>query len=70
MEILWLTNQGLSKIVLLGGSNLISYFLIEDLINELQITITPQLLGGNYCWVSAKLNNLAFGLANFRQLAK
>ena len=53
-----LNNEGLSKIVLLGGANLISAFLIEDLINELQITITPHLLGGSYCWVSSKLNNL------------
>ena len=51
-------HQGLSKIVLLGGANLISAFLTEDLINELQITITPYLLGGDYCWVSSKLNNL------------
>ena len=53
-----LNHQGLSKIVLLGGANLISSFLIEDLINELQLTITPHLLGGRYCWVSSKLNNL------------
>ena len=53
-----LTHQGLSKFVLLGGANLISNFLIEDLINELQITITPHLLGGNYCWISSKLKNL------------
>ena len=53
-----LNEKGLSKIVLLGGANLISAFLIEDLINELQITITPHLLGGSYCWVSSQLNNL------------
>ena len=53
-----LNHKGLSKIVLLGGANLISAFLIEDLINELQITMTPHILGGNYCWVSSKLNNL------------
>ena len=53
-----LNNEGLSKIVLLGGAKLISSFLIEDLINELQITITPHLLGGSHCWVSSKLNNL------------
>ena len=53
-----LNHKGLSKIVLLGGAKLISAFLIEDLINELQITITPHLLGGNYCWVSTELNNL------------
>ncbi len=53
-----LYRKGISKIVLLGGANLISAFLAEDLINELQITITPFLLGGSYCWVSSKLNNL------------
>ena len=53
-----LNQKGLSKIVLLGGPTLISAFLIEDLINELQITITPHLLGGDYSWVSSKLNNL------------
>ncbi len=53
-----LNQKGLSKIVLLGGANLISTFLIEDVINELQITITPHLLGGNYSWVSSKLSNL------------
>ena len=53
-----LYQRGMSRIVLLGGANLISAFLFEDLINELQITITPHLLGGNYCWVSTKLNDL------------
>ena len=53
-----LYKKGFSKIVLLGGANLISSFLQEDLINELQITITPHLLGGSYCWVSSELNNL------------
>ena len=53
-----LYQQGISKIVLLGGANLISAFLLEDLIDELQITITPHLLGGDYCWVSSKLIGL------------
>ena len=61
-----LYQKGFSKIVLLGGSNLISSFLKEDLINELQITITPHLLGGSYCWVSSKLNDLntIIGISN------
>ena len=54
----YLYQKGIAKIVLLGGANLISAFLLEDLINELQITITPHLLGGNYCWVSSELINL------------
>ncbi len=62
-----LNQKGLSKIVLLGGANLISAFLLEDLINELQITITPHLLGGNYCWVSSNLNNLNTIIKNDRK---
>ena len=53
-----LSQKGIKKIVLLGGANLISAFLLEDLIDELQITITPYLLGGDYCWVSSELRNL------------
>ena len=54
----YLYQKGISKIVLLGGANLISNFIIENLIDELQITITPHILGGEYCWISSKLNNL------------
>ena len=53
-----LNQKGIKKIVLLGGAKLISAFLLEDLIDELQITITPHLLGGDYCWVSSKLISL------------
>jgi len=53
-----LKHKGIEKIVLLGGANLISAFLLEDIIDELQITITPHLLGGDYCWVSSKLKSL------------
>ena len=53
-----LYQKGITKIVLLGGANLISNFLLENLIDELQITITPHLLGGEYCWVSSKLRSL------------
>ena len=53
-----LYQRGMEKIVLLGGKNLISEFLLEELIDELQITITPYLLGGDYCWVSSKLKSV------------
>ncbi len=53
-----LNNKGLSKIALLGGASLISSFVVEDLIDELQITITPQILGGRYCWVSCEFKEL------------
>ena len=53
-----LSQEGIKRIVLLGGANLISAFLLEDLIDELQITITPYLLGGDYCWVSSNLKSV------------
>ncbi len=53
-----LYQRGIARIVLLGGAKLISAFLLEDLIDELQITMTPHLLGGSYCWVSSELKNL------------
>ena len=53
-----LNQKGIEKIVLLGGTNLISDFILEDIVDELQITITPHLLGGDYCWVSSKLRSL------------
>ena len=53
-----LNHKGIKKIVLLGGANLISDFLLEDIIDELQITLTPFLIGGDYCWVSSKLKRL------------
>ena len=53
-----LNNKGLSKIALLGGASLISSFIVEDLIDELQITITPQILGGRYCWIAYEFKEL------------
>ena len=53
-----LSNKGLSKIALLGGASLISSFIVEDLIDELQITITPQILGGRYCWIAYEFTEL------------
>ncbi|KGG13269.1 MULTISPECIES: RibD family protein [Prochlorococcus] len=49
-----LQKLGLSKIVLLGGPKLIESFLIEDRINELQLTIAPKILGGDYPWLNYK----------------
>ncbi len=53
-----LYNVGCSKIALLGGTSLISSFLLEDKIDELQFTLTPRVLGGKYSWTSAALNDL------------
>ncbi len=46
-----LKKEGCHKIALLGGRKLIQSILLEDNIDELQFTLTPRILGGNYTWV-------------------
>ena len=59
-----LSEKGLSRIALLGGAKLVGSFLREDLINELQLTLTPKLLGGPYTWVPHNVDNLPLKLAS------
>ncbi|KGG16830.1 5-amino-6-(5-phosphoribosylamino)uracil reductase [Prochlorococcus sp. MIT 0602] len=51
-------NEGISKIVLLGGMKLISSLLLEDRIDELQLTFSPKILAGKYTWTHTAINNL------------
>ncbi len=53
-----LNKEGFSKITLLGGTKLITSLFLEDVIDELQLTFTPRLLGGEYTWTSHKVNKL------------
>ncbi len=53
-----LYNLGFYKIALLGGMKLIKSILLEDNIDELQLTVTPRILGGNYTWIDTKLTNI------------
>ncbi len=53
-----LADFGLSRLVLLGGAQLIASFLKADVVDELQLTISPRLLGGTYTWVPTALENL------------
>ena len=46
-----LQQEGLNSIALLGGSKLIYTFALEDLIDEIKITIVPKLIGGDYSWI-------------------
>ncbi len=45
-----LKKEGLNNIALLGGTKLIGSLLKEDLVNEIQLTISPRILGGYYPW--------------------
>ena len=53
-----LKEEGLRRIVLLGGAKLTGSLLKADLIDELQITVTPKIIGGNYCWVPTHMEDL------------
>tara|TARA_B100000700_G_scaffold327140_1_gene440792 strand:+ start:761 stop:1423 length:663 start_codon:yes stop_codon:yes gene_type:complete len=57
-SLLRLNALGIYRIALLGGGLLASSILNEDLIDELQITITPRILGGDKTWVRNQNNNL------------
>ena len=50
---------GINKLALLGGSILTESIMREDLIDELQLTITPKVLGGQNTWIPSKVNNLS-----------
>ncbi|MFM7268240.1 MAG: RibD family protein [Cyanobium sp.] len=42
---------GLQRLVLLGGARLAASLLREDLVEELQLTLCPHLLGGGHTWI-------------------
>ncbi len=45
-----LAAAGLERLVLLGGADLASQLVAADLVDELQLTICPILLGGEHLW--------------------
>lgn len=47
-----LHQQGYARLVVLGGAELATSLLAADAIDELQLTLTPRLLGGEHSWVS------------------
>ncbi|WP_320666566.1 RibD family protein [Prochlorococcus sp. MIT 1307] len=58
-----LAYAGLSRLVLLGGAQLVGSLLQADAVDELQLTMTPKIIGGNFNWVPNDLNNLPLRLA-------
>lgn len=46
-----LSRLGLHRLVLLGGAQLAASLLAEDLVDELQLTLCPRLLGGTHGWL-------------------
>jgi len=50
-----LAEEGMQRLVLLGGAELAGQLLVQNLVDELQLTVVPQLLGGSHSWLPASL---------------
>jgi len=46
-----LAATGFERLLLLGGAQMASQLLAEELVDELQLTLVPQLLGGPHSWL-------------------
>ena len=46
-----LAEAGVERLVLLGGASLTADLLAQDAVDELQLTLVPQLLGGEHSWL-------------------
>ena len=58
-----LASLDLQRIVLLGGAGLVADMLQLDVVDELQLTLVPSLLGGEHTWVSDTQGLLPASLA-------
>ena len=55
-----LKKEGVNSIALLGGAKLIYSFALENLIDEIKITVVPRIIGGEYSWIPAAKSNYIF----------
>ena len=65
-----LKKEGIERIALLGGAKLIESFIKEDLIDEIKITICPEIIGGQYTWIPFKGKNEIFNVENKWEIQK
>lgn len=65
-----LADAGIARLVVLGGAALAADLLAADLLDELQLTLCPRLLGGDHCWlpVSARPQPTPWRLRRSRRL--
>ena len=54
--------KGLSNIVVLGGASIVSSLIKLDLVDEIQITITPKLIGGSHTWIPNEIKGFSKNL--------
>ena len=65
-----LKKEGIKRIALLGGAQLIESFFKEDLIDEIKITICPEIIGGQYTWIPFTEKNEIFNFENKWEIKK
>ena len=58
-----LASCGVQRLVLLGGAGLLADMLRADVVDELQLTLVPALLGGEHSWVPADQRLMPAALA-------
>ena len=59
-----LAAQGMQRLVLLGGASLVASCLRDDAVDDLQLTITPRVVGGEHSWVPFDAAGLPPALAS------
>ena len=59
-----LAAQGMQRLVLLGGASLVASCLRDDAVDELQLTLTPRVVGGAHSWVPFDAAGLPPALAS------
>ncbi len=57
-----INKEGFKNIGLLGGQKLINSFILENLIDEIKITIIPKIIGGKFSWIPTLLEQ---NISNF-----
>lgn len=58
-----LAARGMQRLVLLGGAALAASCLQDDVVDELQLTLTPRVVGGRHGWVPFEVDALPSSLA-------
>jgi len=62
--LLSIKQAGINRIALLGGAKLINSFVKENLVDEIKLTITPRIIGGEFTWIPTEKTTQIF---NFKQ---
>ena len=63
--LLSIKQAGINRIALLGGAKLINSFVKENLVDEIKLTITPRIIGGQFTWIPTEKTNQIFNLKQF-----